>query len=109
MSQRIAKVESQVQRVVATSLIDLLGPEGARVTVTRVDVSPDMRQAVVWVGIIGSEKQQKELLATMERGRSEVQGELARQSTAKFVPHLVFRQDIGGAHAADIERLLRGL
>ncbi len=109
MSQRVAKIESQIQRVVALALVDLLGPESARVTVTRVDAAPDLRNAVVWVGILGQTKEQEAIFATIERGRAEAQAEVARQSTAKFAPRLHFRRDSGGAHAADIERLLRGL
>jgi ribosome-binding factor A len=109
MSQRVAKVESLIQQTVATAILELLGPDSARVTVTRVDASPDLRNATVWVGLLGTEDQQTKLFEQLIHNHGDFQAALGRRMQTKFVPHLYFRRDSGGAYAAEIDRLLKGL
>jgi ribosome-binding factor A len=107
VSTRIAKVESLIQQVVAKTLVERLEAEAATVTVTRVDGAPDMRSAVVWIGLLGNAAAQDRLWARVERERGEVQAALAKTMATKFVPRLALRRDTGGEYAAEIDRLLR--
>ena len=107
MSQRVAKVESLVQQVVAKALVELLDRDAASVTVTRVDAAPDLRSAVVWIGLLGDSAAQDELWGRIESERRELQAALGAQMTTKFVPRLTLKRDTGGEYAAEIERLLR--
>jgi ribosome-binding factor A len=109
MSQRIAKVESLIQQVVAKSLTELMEKDAAGVTVTRVDSSPDMRNAAVWIGLLGNSTQQDRLWSRIEHLRGELQVDVAKHMTTKFVPRLEVKRDTGGEYAAEIDRLLRGL
>jgi ribosome-binding factor A len=109
VSQRVAKVESLIQQVVATAVIAELGQDAARITVTRVDAAPDLRNANVWVGLLGTEQQQDKLMAKLLDRHAEFQVALGRKMVTKFVPHLHFRRDTGGAYAAEIDRLLKRL
>jgi len=107
MSQRTAKVESLVQQYVAGNLGELIGPDAARITVTGVDVSPDLRHAIVWLGIIADTKLQHDLFDRVFAMGGELQRIVAANMTTKFAPRLDFRLDTGGAYAADIDRLLK--
>jgi ribosome-binding factor A len=109
MSQRVAKVESLIQQVVATKLIELLDRDAAAVTVTRVDAAPDMRNATVWIGLLGDDAEAARLWAHVERERTELQEALSAHMTTKFVPRLHFKRDTGGEYAAEIDRILRRL
>jgi ribosome-binding factor A len=109
MSQRVPKVESVIQQVVATALVQLLDRDAAAVTVTRVDAAPDMRNATVWVGLLGDADAQERLWDHIERERGGVQEALGRVMTTKFVPRLHFRRDTGGEYAAEIDRLLKNI
>ena len=109
MSQRTAKVESLIQQVVATSIVELLDRDAAGVTVTRVDAAPDMRNATVWIGLLGSGKEQDRLWEALEQQRRELQLALSAKMSTKFVPMLHLKRDTGGAYAAEIDRLLKGL
>lgn len=105
MSQRTKKVASLIQQVVAEELREQVpAPE---MSVTSVDVSPDLRNARVWLGIVSNEDRQKDLMAKVEECRSEIQGALAHRMTTKFVPRLSFEVDKGGEHADYINRLLK--
>ncbi len=105
MPQRIPKVESLVQQTVAAELVRVLERDSGRVTVTRVDVSPDMRHAIIWLGIIGDDTH---IFARLKREAHSIQAGVAAKMATKFIPRIEFKYDSGGAHAADIERLLRG-
>lgn len=105
MTQRTKKVSSLIQQIVAEELrIHVPAPE---MSVTSVDVSPDLRNARVWLGIVSDEERQKEIVAQVDRSRSEIQAALAHRMTTKFVPRLSFELDKGGEHADYINRLLR--
>jgi ribosome-binding factor A len=73
MSQRVAKVESIIQQVVATMLSELLERDAAAVTVTRVDAAPDLRNATVWIGLLGNMDAQDRLWEQVEANRQEIQ------------------------------------
>lgn len=109
MSQRTEKVESLVQQVVANGLLAELGGEMARVTVTRVEVSPDLRSALVWIGIVAEGSAQQQLFERIEELRPQLQRDVAGQMTTKFVPRLQLKLDSGGEYAARMERLLSDL
>lgn len=110
MSQRIAKVESLVRQVVATGLPELLEADAARITVTGVDVAPDLRNATVWIGVIADdETAQVQLFGRVEGLAGVLQRRVAKIITTKFVPHLAFKLDTGGRYAEHINRLLSTL
>lgn len=107
MSQRVEKVESVVRQVVAAELINELGSAGAGVTVTAVDVSPDLRQATVWLGVVTGDPEA--IMEQVQAARRAVQAKLAATLTTKFVPRLQFQLDQGGQYADHISRILHDL
>ena len=110
MSQRVAKVESVILQAVASGLRELLdGGDAAAVTVTRVDAAPDLRNATVWVGLLGDAEAQARLWTRISGLQGGLQASLRDKFTMKFVPRLHLRHDTGGEYAAEIDRLLKGL
>lgn len=109
MSQRSAKMESLIQQSVATALVNLLERDAAGVTVTRVDAPADMRNATVWIGLLGNAVEAERLWTRIEGAQRILQADLSTKLTTKFVPKLHLRRDTGGEYAAQIDRLLRGL
>ena len=106
-STRVAKVESVLQQAVAEQIRAIMEGDAARVTVTRVDAAPDLRSAIIWIGLLGTPVQTEVLWARLVGLRSQLQGAVAAKATTKFAPQIHLRQDTGGAYAAEIERLLR--
>lgn len=109
MSQRVAKIESVIQQVVAKTLTQFLERDAAKVTVTRVDAAPDLRNATVWIGLLMAGRAQDVLWKRVEATQPGLQIALAHHLETKFVPHLVLKLDTGGAYAAEIDRLLKDL
>lgn len=108
MSQRTDKVASLVQQIVAAELREqLAAPE---LSVTAVDVSPDLRQATVWLSVIsGNQQQTEELLQRVHAERSHIQAAVAKQMTTKFVPKIHFKHDTSGQYAEHIGRIMNDL
>jgi ribosome-binding factor A len=109
MSRRTEKIDSLIQQVVAKALVEHGSRETVGVTVTKVVVTPDLRQATVWVGVLGDEQQQKVAYAAAQGILPEAQAELAAKLTTKFTPRLHLRHDTSGAYAQHIDEILRDL
>ena len=64
------------------------------VSVTRVDMAPDMRNADVFLSIFGkNEASQNKTFAAIEHARSRIQSLLASEVRSKFCPVLHFHRD----------------
>ena len=80
--------------------------EGHMITVPEVRMSPDLRQATIYVMPLGG-RDAKDVLAALERNRKFLRGEIARRVNLKFAPDIRFRIDERFDEAERIEKLLR--
>lgn len=93
---RELKTASVLERELNNILLRDFEFGGAVVTITSVEVSPDLLQAKVRIGIIPEEKS-SEVLQALEAKRKELQHKLLKRTRLRNVPKLVF--DIDGAVA----------
>jgi len=93
MSERMRRVNESVRQVLAEALLELKDPRIGLVTVTGVDTAPDLRHAVVFVSVLGSEKKKQATLRGLEAARGPLQSQLARQLRLKRTPQLTFEYD----------------
>lgn len=93
MKHRLARVAEILKRELSILILREVPSEGALVTVNAVDVSPDLRNATVHVGILGTSAQQKQMIERLEHHRGLLQTECAKRVVLKFTPHLKFRLD----------------
>src|SRR5580692_10252849 len=107
-SRRTAKVAEAVREQVSTTiLVGLKDPRVKNVTVTRVEVSPDLRSAKVYVSVMGDEKMQKLTLRGLESARGFLQAKLAERVQIRYTPVLHFQLDQGIKRSIEASRLLR--
>lgn len=109
MSQRLEKVQKLARQVLGEAIQNLKDPRIGFATVTAVKVTPDLRNAHVFVSVLGDEAQQAATMAGLASARSRLRAELGRQMRTKYLPELTFEQDHGPETAARIEGLLRGI
>jgi ribosome-binding factor A len=93
MSERMRRVNESVRQVLAEALLELRDPRIGLVTVTGVDTAPDLRHAVVFVSVLGSEKKKEATLRGLEAAHGPLQSQLARQLRLKRTPQLTFEYD----------------
>jgi ribosome-binding factor A len=87
------RVNEAVREVVSQSLGELKDPRIGFVTVTGVETSPDLRSAVVFVTVMGSEEKRAATLAGLESSRGVLQARINRELKLKRTPQLGFQYD----------------
>lgn len=105
-SPRMRKVNSVIQEVLADEIELLTDPRLELVSVTGVQTSPDLRNAVVYVSTVDLSKGD-EAVAALTRAHSRLQAALARQVRLKYTPQLKFAVDTGVVVGDRIDALLR--
>ena len=81
------------------------GLHGMSVTVTEVSVSPDLRNATVFVVSLGGEDMDG-ALGALNRAHAFLRGRIAKDVKLKYVPKLSFKADTTFDQADRIDRLL---
>lgn len=104
-AERVAEgIREEVARFLSTAAKD---PRiQGLVTVTAVEVTPDLRSARIFVSIMGSEEEKRSTFEGLDSLSGYLRGTLARTLRLRFAPELAFRLDPSVERAARIERLL---
>ena len=87
------RVNEAVRAVVADAVGELKDPRIGMVTVTSVQVSPDLGEARVFVSVLGSEKKRAATLAGLDSARGVLQGRINRELSLRRTPTLSFTYD----------------
>jgi len=93
MSERMRRVNESVRQVLAEAVPELKDPRIGLVTVTGVHTAPDLRHAVVFVSVLGSEKKRTATLRALEAAHGVLQARVARELRLKRTPQLTFEYD----------------
>jgi ribosome-binding factor A len=107
-SRRSDRVAEAIREEVATFL-----REGAKdprlvalVTVTGVDVTRDLRQAKVFVSMLGTDTERASSMDALASISGHLRSRIARALRLRVAPEISFKLDESVAHAARIETLL---
>jgi ribosome-binding factor A len=100
------RVNESVRAVVADAVASLQDPRIGLVTITSVSVSPDLREATVYVSVLGNEKKRQATLAGLASAHAVVQARIARELRMKRTPHLTFEYDPSVEHGVRMTRLI---
>jgi ribosome-binding factor A len=87
-------------------LTQVRDPRVRGVTVTRVEMSPDMRNATVHVSVMGSAAQQQLALRGLVSSAGFLQSQIAEKIETRYTPRLRFELDGGVKHSLEIARVL---
>ena len=108
MINRIARMSKLIRQIVASHLINLLKGFSGRVTVKDVEISKDLKSAIIWISILEQDEQrQQKLFTRIQALRSELQTTIAKSLTTKFTPRISFRLDQSSAYVSHINDLLK--
>jgi ribosome-binding factor A len=76
------------------------------VTVTGVQMSPDLRHAKIFISMMGSEEEKKESLAALNHASGWIRYELGQRIRMKFLPDIVFLADTSQDYGEHIDKLI---
>lgn len=108
MSQlRASRVAEEIKKEVTQMLRDeLKDPRIGFVTVTSVEVTPDIRYARIYVSVLGSAEDTKQTLIALNKARGFIRSELGKRIRLRYTPEIEFRFDESIKQGARIMELL---
>ena len=93
MSDRMRRVNAAVREVLSEAVGELKDPRIGFVTVTVVQTTTDLRQAVVYVSVLGSERKREQSIDGLQAAHGLLQAKIARELRLKRTPQLTFEYD----------------
>ena len=96
MSRRTSRVNDLLREELSALILrEVKDPRVSRglVSITEVDVSPDLHNATVYVSHLGSEKERDDVLLGLNHSAAFMQKELKHRLAMRAVPSLTFRFD----------------
>jgi ribosome-binding factor A len=100
------RVNEALREVLSEAVGDLKDPRIGFVTVTGVDTTPDLRQATVYVSVLGNDRKRERTLAGLDAAHGVLQSRIARELRLKRTPQLAFAYDPTVARAARLTQLI---
>jgi ribosome-binding factor A len=104
---RPERVAEEFREILAEEIPRLKDPRVGFVTVTHVEVSPDLRKATVFYTVLGQDRDQRRTRAGLESARVHLRAVLGHQVRMKFTPELEFQEDFGLAQVERVQQLLK--
>ena len=106
-SRRLLKAAEAVREVVSMAILtQVRDPRVKDVTVTHVEMAPDMRSAVVSVSVMGSDAKQELALRGLASSAGFLQAQIAERIETRYTPRLTFKLDGGVKRSLEIARVL---
>ena len=108
MTDRMAKVNSTLREVLAEEIERMNDSRLEMVSVTGVDTAPNLRRAVVYIDVLGTENHD-DAVEALNGAAKRLQGVIGSQVRMKYTPALEFEMDPGIVGGERIDALLRSL
>ena len=106
-SQRSHRVGEQIQKEISALLIKgLKDPRIGFVTITAVEMTPDLHLARVYFTVMGDEKARRESEAGLNHSIPYIRRELGKRLRMRYTPDLLFHFDTSIEYGNRIDALL---
>jgi ribosome-binding factor A len=106
MSNRTVRVNELVQRELGDILRRFYQSEAVNVTITEVRVSPDLRDARVFVAVVGDAEAAEAKLRWLRAQAGAIRAEVGRRIVLKYLPKFEYVLDHSAARGARILQVL---
>lgn len=108
MSRRTERVSDALLEALSELLLrEVKDPRVGSVTLTRVEVSGDLRQARVGYCTLGDDAARERALKGLESAAGFLQGKVGRMLRMRYAPQIHFRYDDTFEKADEVDRLLK--
>ncbi len=106
MKNRLLRVNELVKREISRIITRDMTFDDVLVTVNTVDVTPDLRNAHVFVSVLGKGNH-KAVIAKLQEQRVVLQGEMMKSVVLKYTPHFTFHLDESIERGARVFKILQ--
>jgi ribosome-binding factor A len=103
------KVNELVREVVADAVRDLKDPRIGFLTITGAETSPDLRYAVVYYSVLGTDEEKEGTAAALKSARTRIQSVLGTETRLRYTPVLEFKVDPSIDEGIRISQILADL
>jgi ribosome-binding factor A len=93
MKHRIERVCEVLKRELGRTILRELTFSTPLVTISGVEITPDLKQAHVYVSALGNDAQRQNVLTVLEQNRGMLQAQVSKRVVLKHTPHLNFKLD----------------
>jgi ribosome-binding factor A len=104
MSRRTDRVNELLRREIGNVIQKDYEWHGKLVTVNEVEITQDLKEGKVWVGVLGGEA--TPVIEKLNRDHGSIQGKVMKRVVLKSTPVLHFRHDASAVRGVDIVNLL---
>src|SRR3954451_24678495 len=106
-SHRSLRIAEAIREVVSSAILfEVADPRVKAVTVLRVEVSPDQRNATIHVSVMGTDAEQELALRGLKHAAGFLQSRVAARLQTRFTPLLAFKKDEGVKKSVALSRLI---
>lgn len=106
LDARLRRVNESIRQVLSEAVLELKDPRIGFVTVTGVRATSDLRQATVYLSVLGSERARQATLAGLAAAHGVLQSRIARELRLKRTPQLAFEYDPTVERGVTMTRLI---
>ena len=104
MSRR-ERVQEAIKQEVSSIIHDeLKDPRIGFATVTRVEISPDLKYAKIYVSVLGKEKQDNSTFVALEKAKGFIRRLLAQRMKLRFTPEVACKEDRSAEYSIYISK-----
>ena len=109
-SNRINRINEEIQKAVAEMIRELKDPRvsGTMISITRVETTPDLRFAKLYVSFLQEDKA-KDALKGLRSAAGFLRRELGRVLNLRYTPELQWEQDDSITYGARMLKLINSL
>jgi ribosome-binding factor A len=105
---RSERVAEEIRKEAATMLFgEIHDPRIGFVTITKVQVSKDLRHAKVYFSIVGSDEEKEKTIEGLQSSSGYMRREIGKRLKLRYFPELTFKYDDSLEYASRIEKIIK--
>jgi ribosome-binding factor A len=104
---RVDKVAEAIRQEASIIIHDKLkDPRLGFVTITRVELTADLRQAKIFFSVLGNDEEYKKTNEALDSALGFIRSRIAQRINLRFAPEIMFREDRSTEYSVRIEEVL---
>ena len=105
---RSERVAEEIRKEVATMLFgEIHDPRIGFVTITKAQVSKDLRQAKVYFCMIGNDEEKEKTMEGLQSASGYMRREIGKRLKLRYFPEITFKFDDSLEYASRIEKIIK--
>jgi ribosome-binding factor A len=106
-SHRSLRMAEAIREVVSSAILfEVSDPRVTGITVLRSEVTGDLKNATVYVSIMGTDQEQNLAMKGLESASGFLQAKVAARLQTRSTPHLTFKRDVGIKRSIEMSKMI---